>query len=55
MALIPSSEDILRLLDELDKGKVADDLESETLDFKPWPLKRRSVLPIAKAESSCSG
>lgn len=36
MALIPSREDILHLLDELDKGKIADDLESEVLDFKPW-------------------
>ncbi|MCI0693830.1 putative DNA binding domain-containing protein [candidate division KSB1 bacterium] len=36
MALIPSREDILRLLDELDKGKIADDLKSEVVDFKPW-------------------
>jgi hypothetical protein len=36
MALIPSREDILRLLDELNKGKIADDLESEVVDFKPW-------------------
>jgi len=37
MALIPSREDILRLLDELDKGKIADDLESET---RPFPDAR---------------
>lgn len=31
----PNAADILRLLDELDR-QVADDLESEFLDFKPW-------------------
>lgn len=31
---IPTNEDILRLLDQLDHT-IADDLESETLDFKP--------------------
>jgi ATP-dependent DNA helicase RecG len=36
MPVTPSREDILRLLDELDRGKNADDLESEVLDFKPW-------------------
>lgn len=32
---VPHAADLLRLLDELDR-KVADDLESEVLDFKPW-------------------
>lgn len=36
MTSIPSRQDILRLLYELDKGKIADDLESEVLEFKPW-------------------
>jgi ATP-dependent DNA helicase RecG len=36
MSLIPSREDILHLLDELDHGKNADDLNSEVVDFKPW-------------------
>ena len=36
MSIIPSREDILRLLDELNRGKIADDLESEVIDFKPW-------------------
>jgi ATP-dependent DNA helicase RecG len=36
MPEIPSRDDILHLLDELDRGKVANDLESEVLDFKPW-------------------
>jgi hypothetical protein len=44
MATIPSREDILRLLDELNRGKTADDLESEVVDFKPW-------LPDVKAVS----
>lgn len=32
---VPHAADLLRLLDELD-SQVADDLESEFLDFKPW-------------------
>ncbi len=35
MPVIPPHEDILRLLDELNTD-VADDLESEVLDLKPW-------------------
>jgi len=33
---VPTDTDIQRLLDELDSGKVADDLESQWLDFKLW-------------------
>ena len=33
---VPTDTDIQRLLDELDSGKVADDLESQWLDFKSW-------------------
>ena len=33
---VPTDTDIQRLLDELDSGKVADDLESQRLDFKLW-------------------
>ncbi|QXO96055.1 putative DNA binding domain-containing protein [Methanospirillum purgamenti] len=32
---IPTNDDILQLLDQLDHA-IADNLESETLDFKPW-------------------
>jgi len=53
MALIPSSEDILRLLDELDKGKVADDLESETLDFKPWLADAKENQAVAIEAAVC--
>jgi ATP-dependent DNA helicase RecG len=33
---IPTDADILALLDELDRSKCADDLESDHLEFKPW-------------------
>ncbi len=33
---IPTNEEILALLDQLDRGQCADDLESYHLDFKPW-------------------
>ena len=33
--LIPTNDDILHLLDQLDHS-IADDLESIYLDFKPW-------------------
>jgi ATP-dependent DNA helicase RecG len=33
---IPTDTDIQRLLDELDSGRGADDLESQWLDFKSW-------------------
>ncbi|MGI0011057.1 MAG: ATP-binding protein, partial [Nitrosopumilaceae archaeon] len=51
MTLIPSREDILHLLDELDKGKIADDLESEVLDFKPWlaDLKENQAVAVELA------
>ena len=32
---IPTNDDILRLLDQLDHS-IVDDLESNVLDFKPW-------------------
>lgn len=32
---IPTNDDILHLLDQLDHS-IADDLESNVLDFKPW-------------------
>src|SRR5271165_3737753 len=32
---IPSNSEILAMLDRLDK-EIADDLETESLDFKPW-------------------
>jgi ATP-dependent DNA helicase RecG len=51
MALIPSRQDILRLLDELNRGKVADDLESEVVDFKPWlaDLKENQAVAVEYA------
>ncbi|MCX6640420.1 MAG: putative DNA binding domain-containing protein [bacterium] len=39
---IPSNEEILELLDCLDQGQTADDLESEVLDFKPWSGNKTS-------------
>jgi len=53
MALIPSREGILRLLDELDKGKVAADLESETLDFKPWLADTKENQAVAIEAAVC--
>ncbi|MBM4049462.1 MAG: AAA family ATPase, partial [Planctomycetes bacterium] len=53
MAAIPSREDILRLLDELDKGKVADDLESEVLDFKPWLPDTKDNQSVAVETAIC--
>lgn len=32
---IPTNEEILKLLDQLDHA-VADDLETQWLEFKPW-------------------
>ncbi|MCX6376119.1 MAG: ATP-binding protein, partial [Armatimonadetes bacterium] len=40
---VPTDTDIQRLLDELDSGKVADDLESQWLDFKPWHEAKRDM------------
>lgn len=33
---VPTNADVLRLLDQLDRGKCADDLETEWLDFKGY-------------------
>lgn len=33
---IPSNDEILKILDRLDQGKTADDLETYWLEFKPW-------------------
>jgi len=40
---VPTDTDIQRLLDELDSGKVADDLESQWLDFKLWHEAKRDM------------
>jgi ATP-dependent DNA helicase RecG len=40
---VPEDTDIQRLLDELDNGKVADDLESQWLDFKLWHEAKRDM------------
>lgn len=39
---IPSRDDVLRLLDQLNEH-VADDLESEVLEFKPWEDPKKSM------------
>ncbi|HHR85712.1 MAG TPA: hypothetical protein ENL23_05130, partial [Candidatus Acetothermia bacterium] len=39
---IPSRDDVLRLLDQLDEH-VADDLESDVLEFKPWRGAKKSM------------
>ena len=31
-----TTSEIMSLLDELDNGKIADDLERQDLDFKEW-------------------
>jgi ATP-dependent DNA helicase RecG len=49
---IPTDSDIERLLDELDEGKVVDDLESQWLDFKPW-REARSDMRVACDYAVC--
>ncbi|MCP4660346.1 MAG: ATP-binding protein [bacterium] len=39
---IPTNDEIQQLLDRLDEG-VADDLETEFLDFKPWNHPKREL------------
>lgn len=39
---IPSRDDVLRLLDQLNE-RVADDLESDVLEFKPWEGAKKSM------------
>lgn len=49
---IPTDAQIGRLLDELDRGKVADDLESQWLDFKSWH-ETRSDMRVACDYAVC--
>jgi ATP-dependent DNA helicase RecG len=51
--MIPSREDILRLLDELNRGKIADDLESEFVDFKPWSSDVKDNQKVAVEMAVC--
>ncbi len=52
MPVLPSREDILRLLDELNTH-VADDLESGVLDFKPWLPDVRDNQGVAAEAAIC--
>ena len=49
---VPSGADILALLDDLDRGKTADDLESLWLDFKPWH-DARAEMRLAVEYAAC--
>lgn len=40
---IPTNAEILAMLDQLDRGKTADDLESQWLDFKPWSSAKEDM------------
>ena len=53
MSIIPSREEILRLLDKLDQGSIADDLESEVLDFKPWLPDTKDNQSVAVETAIC--
>jgi len=48
---IPSRDDVLRLLDQLNEH-VADDLESDVLEFKPWEEVRRNMI-VASEYAVC--
>ncbi|HUY36141.1 MAG TPA: RNA-binding domain-containing protein [Pirellulales bacterium] len=48
---VPTNEKIIALLDELDRG-VADDLETQWLDFKPW-TSAKDDMKIAVEYAAC--
>lgn len=52
MPVIPSREDIRKLLDEL-STHTADDLESEVLEFKPWLSDVRENQAVAAETAIC--
>jgi len=48
---IPSRDDVLRLLDQLNEH-VADDLESDVLEFKPWEDVKKNMI-VAREYAVC--
>lgn len=48
---IPTNEDILHLLNQLEHS-IADDIESNTLDFKPW-INSKSDMKVAVEYAVC--
>jgi len=52
MTNIPTNEEIVALLDQLD-GHVADDLESDVLDFKPWLPNVKDNMTVALEMAVC--
>lgn len=49
---VPSDAQVGRLLDELDSGKMADDLESQWLDFKSWH-ETKGDMRVAREYAVC--